>query len=611
MNGPDMNGRDLRFGLFCAVMVLAAMALTVPVAECGVNDDWSYTKVALDLAQTGHVIYNWWTGPILVAQAAWGALFIKLFGFSFLTVRLSTAPLAIGCAVLLYGLHRRAGLPPRLAILGTLLITLAPPFIMNAVTFMSDVPGLFFLLASACGFVRAAETLDGIGSNTAMVKLPGPFWGWLGLGVASGIVGGCVRQTDWILPWLAPLWLLVRRRTYRHLPFARLPLLCASMATVAVAALVIAWYRNQPNAVPTDAGAGLEQALDFRVPLFVGRLALRLLLTAVFLIFPLLVVLPGLFRSWRKESSPTSAQLGVVLLLAALVGISIWRILDYRWPFPWLDTLYIFPFLLGTYPIPHSAVTPLLSLTSREVISLFFIAVISGISATGVMMAGSRRLRMVKTEMNRSLPVPFTLFICFAVVYVPLLLLKGLLPDGFGIFDRYLLPVLPVGTIGFLMLFHRWTGRASAPWPAWPLLALFSAFGIVQAHDYFAQLRARVAITGYLEQHGIPRTRILAGFEYDGWTQITAGGDNQGVVQKPESPGFDTWYKPWTCPRVRPDYVVAVAPHPDLLNTDVPAVGYVCWLPPFHRRLTVQTRDPAFTSVPPLPTRLNASHSNL
>jgi hypothetical protein len=131
---------------------------------------------------------------------------------------------------------------------------------------------------------------------------------------------------------------------------------------------------------------------------------------------------------------------------------------------------------------------------------------------------------------------------------------------------------------------------------------LFALFGIAQAHDYFALLRARVANTGYLEQRGIPRTRILAGFEYDGWTQITAAGHNKSFAEPPKNPGFKTWYTPWTCPLVHPDYVVAAAPHPDLLDTDVPAVGYSCWLlPPFHRQLLVQTGNPALTAVKSLP----------
>jgi len=302
MNEADTNRLDRHYGLLSALVVLGAMALTVPVAECGVNDDWSYTKMALDFAQTGHLIYNWWTGPMLVAQVWWGAFFIKLFGFSFLTVRLSTAPLAAGCAILLYGLHRRAGLPLGLAIFGTLVITLSPVFILNAVTFMTDVPALFFFLASAYGFVRVAEVLDDINKDSSRNEmLPKPFWRWLLFATIGGILGGSIRQTDWIIPFLAPLWLLVRRRTFSRLPFVRLPLILASLITLTSAILLVTCFKHQLNAGPIEVHSSFHRVFNRHVDLLVCRQALRIVLTAIFLIFPLLVVLPNLYYSWSAR----------------------------------------------------------------------------------------------------------------------------------------------------------------------------------------------------------------------------------------------------------------------------------------------------------------------
>ncbi len=203
-----MERHDLRYSLLCALLVLGAVALTIPVAECGVNDDWSYTKTALDLAQTGHLIYNWWTAPLLGARVYWGALFIKLFGFSFLAVRLSTAPL---CRL------RRSALRPAPA------CRAAPAwrfwerwrspchrvFILNAVTFMTDVPALFFLLASVYGFVRVAGIMDGINNVTAGAgALPRPFWRWLFSPRLVACWGAPSGKPAGSCHCLAPLWLL-------------------------------------------------------------------------------------------------------------------------------------------------------------------------------------------------------------------------------------------------------------------------------------------------------------------------------------------------------------------------------------------------------------------
>jgi hypothetical protein len=615
MNKPDTNHRDWHYSLLCALVVVGAMALTIPAAECGVNDDWSYTKTALDLAQTGHLIYNGWAAATLGAQAYWGALFIKLFGFSFLAVRLSTAPLAAGCAVLLYALHRRAGLPPGLAIFGALTIALSPAFILNAVTFMTDIPSLFFLLASAYGYVRAAGVLDGAGDSAgAPAPWRKPLGGWVLFALVAGVLGGTVRQTGWIMPVFAPLLLLVRRRTFQRLPPARLPLALSSVLACGAALGFVAWYQNQPYAVPEEVFGGFPRLLLPRAPLFLCRLAIRILLTLTVFILPLLVVLPALYRLWLRERPAPGRQIRGVLLLTALFGLIAWKILDYSRPFPWFDTTFIFPYLLGAAPVPSAAVVPRLPMACREMISVGFIALVSGNLALWVATAWWWPAPTARTAAPGFRSAVFALFAGYAMVYVLLLLLKGLVPDSSGVFDRYLLPLLPAVTLGLLMTFHQWTGRDRPPLSAWLVLALFVGYSVAQAHDYFAQLRARVVVTGGLEQRGIPRTRILAGFEYDSWTQITVAGhynDSRirnpagSYVPPPKSMGFETVYVLWKhAPVVRPDYVVALARHPGLLDTDVPPVGYSCWLPPFERRLYVQTRDPALTAVPPLPARL-------
>jgi len=132
----------------------------------------------------------------------------------------------------------------------------------------------------------------------------------------------------------------------------------------------------------------------------------------------------------------------------------------------------------------------------------------------------------------------------------------------------------------FLRVFHLWTGRTRLPLVAWFALSLFCFYGVAQTHDYFAQLRARLVVTDDLEHRGIPRTSIMAGFEYDGWTQITVAGHyNDPRIRKPEgiyipapkSPGFATIYPCWIhTPAVHPDYVVALAQHPELRMTDLP-----------------------------------------
>jgi hypothetical protein len=185
-------------------------------------------------------------------------------------------------------------------------------------------------------------------------------------------------------------------------------------------------------------------------------------------------------------------------------------------------------------------------------------------------------------------------------------MLKSMVSGSAGLFDRYLLPLLPLVTIAVLTGYRKVSERDGVPLAAWLALLAMGYYAIAQTHDYFALLRARLTLTDTLEQRGIPRTRIMAGFEYDAWTQISvAGFYNDARIHKPANVytpaqpiGFETIYPLWPhTPVVRPDYIVAVAEHPDLINTDLRSARYVSWLPPFHRRCIVQVKDAALASV--------------
>src|SRR5271170_1658011 len=152
-----MDGRSI---LFCMVIFGVAMLIIWPSANIGYGDDTAYAHVALMLVRAGHLVYNGWEAAFLVLHAYWGALFIRLFGFSFVCLRLSTIPFALGAVGLCYLLMRRSGLQTRNAILVTLLFGLSPLFLPVAVSFMTDVPSLFFMFASLYSLARAAESRE-------------------------------------------------------------------------------------------------------------------------------------------------------------------------------------------------------------------------------------------------------------------------------------------------------------------------------------------------------------------------------------------------------------------------------------------------------------------
>ena len=604
----NIASRDKVNGFYCAAAVLVAIALTGPIAESGVNDDWSYTKTAFDLARTGHLCYNGWAAAMVGAQAYWGAAFIKLFGFSFLVTRLSIAPLAAGCALLLYALHRRAHLSPHLSIFGTLTITLSPLFIPHAASFMTEVPSFFLFLASLYSFARAAEMLRDQPGDSASRRR---FVLWLLSAITLGLLAGTVRQAFWILPVLAPLYLIFLKTGPGRRVLSIL-LVSLSLSSLLTGAGLIAWFYDQPYTIHERVDVAVSSLLHYEAPLYFVRQLSNTWLTLGAVLLPVLIALCGVYGEIMIRHR-TPALVGI-LCVALGILLTLWRIYfdSHFWIPPWLpNTFSITPYLTGTTPMPAFAIDVTLPWPFWKAFSAvtLFLSFTVAAATIATWLWPPRKISHL-LEGPRGITPPVALFGLFAAAYVPLLLLKSLVPNGAGLFDRYLLPLLPLVTILALTVCGRVQRRNFLLPCAWGVLTLMAYYGIAQTHDHFSLLRARLKLANALEARGIPRTAIMGGFEYDSWTQITvAGYYNDPRIEKPVGlyipPAplfFQTEYVFWQCtPVVRPHYIISLAEHPDLVNSDLSPAKYLAWLPPFHRRCLVQVRDPQLALVRSLP----------
>ena len=191
----------------CALTLILCYFVVRPYAEIGIADDWVYARDALNVALTGHISYSGGETPMLGWQLYFGALFIKLFGFSFTAVRFSTAVLAIGTAFLLQRIGMRAGLNSWNAALATLIFVLSPLYFPYAFTFMSDVSGVLCILVCVYMCLRAVQSRS---ERAAMV--------WVSLAALVNALGGTVRQIAWLgLLVMVPCTLWLLRKSWRVL----------------------------------------------------------------------------------------------------------------------------------------------------------------------------------------------------------------------------------------------------------------------------------------------------------------------------------------------------------------------------------------------------------
>ncbi len=171
----------------CAATLLVCYFVIQPYAEIGFADDWSYIKTAQLLAQTGHIVYNGWASPMLGWQLYFGALFIKLFGFSFTVVRFCTVIEAMATAFLLQRTFVRAGLNSWNATLTTMTFVLSALYLPLAFTFLTDISGVLCIVACLYMCLRAVQAQS---ERSAMI--------WISLTALVNAVGGTARQIVWL-----------------------------------------------------------------------------------------------------------------------------------------------------------------------------------------------------------------------------------------------------------------------------------------------------------------------------------------------------------------------------------------------------------------------------
>ena len=524
-------------------------------------DDFSYTKSALILAQTGHVVYVGWAAAMIGWQLYLGAIFIKVFGFSFTVVRLSTLPIAMLTAFLVQRAFVRSGLNDWNACLGTLALMLSPLTLALTFSFMTDIGGLFCIVLCFYACLRALQAAD----NSARL-------GWIVFAALTNAAGGTVRQVAWlgvIVMIPCTCWIL---RKKPHVVITG-TLSCA----VAYGFIFwgLRWFAHQPYSQPN---VGFAASVNVSGLVHMAGQVVRCFLDIALLLFPLLVLF--VFAVPAKSKGLLWSVVGVCGFLLGVSLVIPHRVVSWLAPYLWSYVtehgLVDGRFWQGSRPV-------VLSNPVRLGISLVLFATI--ICFIGVMRSRRPRIKQQGSSALSALPRrELTMLLCpFAAAYFLLLLPQSL--HGW-IYDRYLLPLMMVGIL-FLVLYYQEHIRPQLHGWAVLTIALFAAYGVSGMHDVFAMYRAMLGAANELRAAGVPRTAIDGGFDYNGLTQIDqAGHINSPVILTP--PGAFLAHKPrvgpcaiqdeMLVPVVQPLYALSFDPNACGGDAGFGPVSYHAWL---------------------------------
>jgi 4-amino-4-deoxy-L-arabinose transferase-like glycosyltransferase len=563
-----MARKDVRNALVCGVVMAAAFMLVNPFVQMPFDDDWSYSFTVRELIRTGHLIYNGWAAPLTITHVLWGAIFAKIFGYSFVALRFSTLPLAMGCGILIYLLGRSAELSPGRSFFLFFLLCLSPLFLPLALSFMTDVPALFYTLLSLYAFVRAAQ------SRQVML--------WLAIGIAVGIVGGMGRQTVWVVPLsVVPYLIFIRRRDPRFVLVSIVGLLLV----IADIYFSLRWFDRQPW-VYLDPPIYVAIRMGLRQPGISFSNVVMVCFTVVMLVLP--AALPfaaaAIVRLWRLRNSWRGALTAVVV---CLVSIAIARH-PASGMAPWLFNIISAHGVIGSLELSgHRPVA--LPPSVRGVVSALVLASCYLMLARGVefLFEANRlpaRARGFFTQPTAVMPI----LAIFGSAYFLLMILRS---GQDLVFDRYCLPLVPCVAIPLLRHFKP---RAIG----WTLLVICCAYGLTSTQDNLALAGARRAAVDRLEAAGVPSTEIAAGFEYDFYTQLEqAGHVNRYGIRNPLN-SFNE-YEGYA-PALKPRYRIEYGRDADTASSRFGSVDYTSWLPPFRRRVYIdEFKHPWWLDVKP------------
>ncbi|MBB5318911.1 ArnT family glycosyltransferase [Tunturibacter empetritectus] len=557
--------------LICAFALAAAVAISHPVLELATNDDWSYVWSARVLADTGHVVYNGWGAMMLGWQLYLGALFIKLFGFSFTAARISVLIVSIGTVVLIQRLFLRFGISQWNATIATLTIALSPLFLPLAYSFMSDVPSFFCLIVCFYSCVRAIQA----GTDRAAA-------GWLVFAALSNVLGGTVRQVAWLGALVVvpcTTWYL-RRRAGVILTGVVVWL----MSAIAIVGC-IHWFNHQPYSLREGLLSNPHTLVELVVTV---KKSIKNSFAACLYVLPVLIGFLWKFPLGSERARKQSAIVGAFLVLITLFFIFHRGSSDWLAPFSGnivtekgLDNA---SGMAGNPP-------DILSFSVRLILSIVtFAAAISflllGWNSYSVENRASQSVSAFPWEALLTIFGPFTL------VYVFLLVTRT------DIFDRYLLPLIFVFLVILLRVYEEEVG-ARLPKISLFLVLLFGAFAVAGMHDLFAMGRARLTAADEILAAGVVRTEIQGGFEYDGWTQLESTGymNNDRIripagafhpknipANVPAGCYFGFWVY---TPSINPRYILSVDQSSCYSPSQFAPVSYNAWLSPHTRTIYI------------------------
>ena len=474
------------YRLALLLLWLLAVCLVQPTGNFSINDDWSYGTAVKHLLKTGHFQLVWNTTPALVTQVLWGAVFCKLFGFSFVTLRASTLVMSILGVLAFYDTLLLIGARRNVAFAGSLLLMSSPFFFCLAFSFMTDSFFLSIMIFSLFFLLRQLET----GSKRDLV-----------LGIVLAMCATLTRQIGICIP--AAWGVLHSLRAVKRSKDLAADLVKAwvPLAIVGGSLVIYSGWLKMRGEAPVYANLMVHELINaLRHPnptVHALQWEVRGIIPYTgMLLFPVLPII------WQRiHSAGKTSTAAWVASSCWIVGMAAFLALRHKPLPPMFYNVLEQVYMIGPYKT-----------------GLWYLVSIAGIIAGCMLiLLLFHGIGSLRDDIDTNLPMQRFqfLFLLFCIYYLPTLLV-----DVF--YDRYITPTIPI----CFMMILLWTqrnhqesepsGARLAMVASFVLLAGYGLFSVLGTRDYFAYHRADWMARRYLLSQGVAPRELFHEFNSDG-----------------------------------------------------------------------------------------------
>jgi hypothetical protein len=469
--------------LILSFLWIFAAVIINPKGEFSLNDDWAYSKTVFNLSENGILKFGDWPAMTLIAQTLWGALFCKIFGFSFTILRLSVLLLGWLGVITVFVLIVKLTQNYILSFISALTIAFNPLFFSLSCTFMTDVPFIVTLLVSAyfysCYFTELKIKFVIIASLFALLAT-------------------MIRQLGlWIPVTFVLTYVISTKINIKHLI-----LFCFSALLIIIIFITYSWLLKYYKLLPSNYNSIYKfffiKSLPETLNIVYFRINILLFYCGSFLLPLEIYIFPYLWKNMNLKNRITGLVISIILSFPI--------IFHYK-NIPNGNVLYNFG--LGPKVLKDTYwgynFHPILP---NEI--MWFIYIIGTLGAMLLVFSLYTLYHDFKTNRDN---VPIrkvknqSLFIVIGYLFF---LLKG--PN---FFDRYFITLIPF--LAVLILFPDIKSNILTRVISFSILICFALFSIAATHDYLSWNRSKWKGLTELNKMGIPPSKIDGGIEFNGW----------------------------------------------------------------------------------------------